>query len=139
MMGWTKLDKREAFGAVDSWWEYLCASREGACVTLNVLRDEWLGEVPWEWNDDDGQPLAEYCDSAGELRIPEKIDGRPVFGLAYGGFIGELVPTEEVDEVEIRDFSRVALRGALEALRWADDEPTVQKVKEAISQLQLDH
>jgi hypothetical protein len=115
--GWVTIDSREAYGSIDSWQEYLCARRGAWGFILDVFRHEWLGEVPHDWYDEDGELLPEHQDEDGDLKLPEKVMGVPVFGYAYGGFIGELVSIN-IDGVQISDWSDEMVGAALEALRW---------------------
>jgi hypothetical protein len=124
---------REAFGAIDGWHEYLCAFCGDWGFNLNVYRYEWLGELPEDWLDDDGELLPEHRDDDGELKLPETWDYRPVMAYRYGGFIGELVPAYGTNAVQISDCSAAMVGEALQVLRWP--ESAVAEVRQALLQL----
>ncbi|QDM40615.1 hypothetical protein [Altererythrobacter sp. TH136] len=115
--GWIILDTQEAYGAVDSWDEYLCALRTDRGFVLNVLRHQWLGEVQQDWFDDDGQPVPEHRDADGDLKLPDEVDGCTVVGFMHGGFVGGLEPAGP-DEVELGVLTEASVAEALRRLRW---------------------
>lgn len=132
--GWVILDTQEAFGAVDSWDEYLCTFRTNRGFILNVLRHQWLGEVPEEWFDDDGRPLPEHQDAEGELKLPDEVDDCTVVGFMYGGFVGGLEPAGP-DEVELSVLTVASVAEALRRLRW--DTSVASAVQGCLQQVLL--
>lgn len=123
---------REASGAVDRRDEFLCAYRYCGVLHLNVCRYQWLGEVPEEWCDEEGQLLLKYRTSEGGLQLPEVWDGEPVLALVYGGLLGPLEGSFAWEGVEISDCSEGAVREALSTLRW--DSSTVSAGLDALRQ-----
>lgn len=132
--GWIALDTQEAYGAVDSWDEYLCALPTDRGFVLNVLRHQWLGEVPQDWFDDDGQPVPEHRDAEGELKLPDEVDGCTVVGFMYGGFVGGLEPAGP-DEVVLNVLTEASVAAALRQLRW--DTSVILKVQGCLRQVLL--
>lgn len=114
---WATLDRREAYGAFDSWNEYLCAARTDRGFVLDVFGHAWLGEVPHNWYDDDGELLPEHQDADGDLKLPEEWNGCQVMGLMDGGFVGELQSTGD-DPVKLGVLTEASVRDALERLDW---------------------
>lgn len=74
---WMILDEREGVGMVDTWTEYLCVSQtdDPNKIDVAICRSEIVGEIPAEWFDDEGQPLPEFSDGTGYLKLPEYYDG----------------------------------------------------------------
>jgi hypothetical protein len=123
----------EAYGAVDSWDEYLCVFRGAWGFDLNVYRYDWLGEIPYEWYDDEGELLPEHRDSNGFPRFPEDWFGGPIIDWRYGGFVGGLTSSRWDKGAQLSDCSESMIRAALESLRWP--QGSLADVQKALHQL----
>lgn len=124
---------REAFGAVDGWDEYLCAFRGPWGFELAAFRYEWLGEVPDDWFDDDGDLLPEHVGPDGDIQLPATLWGQPVVAHRHGGFIGEFQPVSNGGEVQISDCSAPMVEAALEVVGWPTE--ALADVQAALRQL----
>lgn len=109
---------RKGFGSVDMWDEYLCAFQTLWGFTLGVYRYQWLGAVPDNWFDEDGDLLPEDADDEGGVRLPEEVDGCRVLGHRYGGFVGEFQEVGATPWVEISDNSDSMVHAALSTIGW---------------------
>jgi hypothetical protein len=118
---WELLATREAWGAVDSWDEYLGLKGVPGQYTFSVLRHLWLGEVPEDWFDEEGELLPEHIDEDGELRLPEEADGLPVRAHMYGGFVGDL-DTAWHDPVTVTELTEASVKEVLRQVGWDQSE-----------------
>jgi hypothetical protein len=143
---WQPIDEREGSGRLDTWSEYLCVSINGDPDTfeLAICRNEVIGPIPVEWFDDEGNPLPEYADASGELKLPEfyeerysggivrtKIlshDGEYLFGeLACDETYGPSIVGPTDDDAQILE--------AFKSLGWfsSDEQMLLIKVRQFLS------
>lgn len=118
---WVILAEREGYGRVDSWDEYFAISRHMESYCFCVVRDQWLGEVPDDWFDEDGELLPEHQHENGDLKLPDEIDGCAVLGYKYGGFTGEL-SAEGWEPVMVPHLTPLRVRDALSQLQWREGD-----------------
>lgn len=132
---WLVLADRLGAGAVDWWDEYLGLQGTPGEYTFCILRYQWLGPVPDDWYDDDGELLPKHLDENGDLRLPEKIDDCPVRAHLYGGFVGDLEPAW-YDPVTIVELTEASVRDALRKISWyqSDFETVWQGIQAACAQ-----
>ena len=143
---WIIIDEREATGSIDTWSEYLCVSQtdEPQSFEIAICRYEMVGEIPQEWFDDEGQPLTEYSDSEGYLKIPEYFEHRYAGGIfktklsGHDGeyLLGELVYDETYGgpiSVKIEEVEKLA--DVLMIFQWvaADVDGLIDAIKRCIS------
>lgn len=143
---WIVVDEREGVGRVDTWSEYLCVSRTDKPETFDIAicRYEVVGEIPTAWFDDEGQPLPEYSDVTGSLKLPQFYEYRyagRVIRTKLSGHDGEYLLGELVfDEtyggpISVRADELVKFTDALSILQWvtADVGGLFALVKRSIS------
>jgi hypothetical protein len=130
---WITIATREASGAIDSWEEVLQVCKADRGWHLQVFRHVWLGEVPLDWYDEDGELHPEHQDADRDLKLPETIDGKGVTGYADGGFLGSLIAVS--DECQLTECSLDAIGAALEAVNWPKHDAS--DVYDRLSKLRL--
>lgn len=144
---WIILDEREGVGGVDTWSEYLCASRTDnpEQFEIAICRYEMVGEIPAEWFDDEGQPLPEYSDGTNCLIVPEYYEYRyagQIVRTKLTGHDGEYLLGQLVwDEtfggpitVHAGDSAEISL--AIQTLEWvtADQNALISLIAQALAQ-----
>ena len=117
-MTWHPISSREQSSMADTWIEYLCAARDGDGFCLGICVHELLGYIPQEWFDDEGEPLAEYRDEDGYLRVPAEFEGQPVIGHNGEYLLGELGQWNNDETVSVKQLTPEALTSALGQLDW---------------------
>ena len=143
---WMILDEREAKGSIDTWSEFLCVRRtdEPDTCDIAICGYEVVGEIPTAWFDDEGQPLPEYSDVTGSLKLPQFYEYRyagRVIRTKLSGHDGEYLLGELVfDEtyggpISVRVDDLVKLTDALSIIQWvtADVGGLFALVKRSIS------
>lgn len=143
---WIIIDEREATGSIDTWSEYLCVSRTDVPnkFEIAICRYEMVGEIPQEWFDDEGQPLPEYSDSDGYLKIPEYFEHRyagGIFNTKLSGhdgeyLLGELVYDETYGQpISVQRDDDAVLSVALIDLEWnnANTDALATLIKRSLS------
>ena len=127
---WMILDEREAKGSIDTWSEFLCVRRtdEPDTCDIAICRYEVVGEIPTAWFDDEGQPLPEYCDVTGSLKLPQfyeyRYAGRVIRTKLTGHdgeyLLGELVFDETYGgPISVVPEQNAAIAESLAAQRFA--------------------
>jgi len=102
----------------DTWTEYLCAKPGNGGITLGICTRELLCEIPQEWFGDDGDPLPEFSDEHGELRVPEEYDGRKIHGHDGEYLLGELGTWTNDNSAFVSELSSENVRQSLLRLNW---------------------
>jgi hypothetical protein len=116
---WTVCDKREAYGVHDIWEEYLCVRRAPGGWEVAVCQHDLLREVASEWFDENGEPLPEYRDEHGALKLPDVVDGQEVWGFDGEYILGRLVPSNaDSNRICVGDLDEVFGLDALASLDW---------------------
>lgn len=115
---WHKLSARENSGAIDSWKEYLSGRLFKGGVMIGVLAPQPLGEVPWDWYDDEGELLPMHRTDDGDIRLPEVFNGKIVVGIEGDTLIGNLQPIDDRSTYWLGSLSPKAIHAALQSLDW---------------------
>ena len=122
-MDWTVISSRESSSMVDTWQDYLYirAAPDGEGWELGLCGYEVLGEPPSEWFDDDGNPLPEYQDEFGDLKLPDEWEGCPVSHYDGEYIVGDLTLNTDDSIAQIEAATSEVINDALLSLGWIDD------------------
>ncbi len=121
-ISWSPILSREQSNMSDTWTEYLCATRDGAVFGLGICVHELLGYIPQEWFDDDGEPLPQYRNKDGSLRVPAEFAGQSVVGHDGEYLLGSLGQWNSDQSASVSDLSLEAVNDALRQIGWNVDD-----------------